>query len=461
MLAKTALYALSYIAAPSSAPVLAGAAKRAGYKYDETNATTAYLAYIQQLAATGKKTEASRQANQLLAAAKDPSQVHVRTAALSLLNEVESGNSLNRLLAAATGADDAYRVAALKLAAKNLTPANTAAWLKALNTASPAAKADIIDMLGDNKVAAALPAVQRFINDKNADVRLAAITATGRIGGAAAVTPLLEVLSKGNEADVKAVQSVLTTIKGDEIAAQSAAALAGVPANAQVALLDVIAGRKADGAFAQVLPLTKSNNETVRKAAFASLKDVVSPANLATLLQLLNSAGGQDVKSIQDAVIAASAGSGDAANTVIAAMKSAAPEKRGRYFTVLGGIGGVSSLAMVKEAFDKGDAEQKKAAVAALSAWKDASAMQALLDIARKDAGSRTEALKGYVRLAKVETRAEQRLLMLVNAAQLTNDAGLKKSILQQVEQCKTFPALVFAGQYRTITMYSRKRHKP
>ncbi|WP_126249312.1 DUF1080 domain-containing protein [Chitinophaga rhizosphaerae] len=445
MLAKTALYALSYIAAPTSAPVLEGFAKRAGYKYDETNATTAYLAYIQQLAAAGKKAEAAGLAEKLLATAKDPSQNHVRIAALSLLDELQGDQNQKRLLAA-YHENDAYRVAALKLAGKHLNATSIAGWLSVLKTASPGAKADIIEMLGNNKVGAALPVAYRLLGDKDAGVRLAAITAAGQIGGAQAVPALLQLLSKGNSAEVEAVRSALKTIKGNEVATQSAAALSGVPASAQVALLDVLATRQADGAFAQVLPLTKSPNETVRKAAFASLKDVAGSANLATLLQLLNSAGAQDVSGIQDAVIAA-AGAGDAA-TVIASMKSAPADKRGRYFTVLGGIGGASSLAMVKEAAGKGDAAQKQAAVAALSAWKDASAMPALLDIARKDAGARNEALKGYVRLAKAETRAEQRLLYLEDAMQLTKDAGLKKNILQQAEQCKTFPALVFAGQF-------------
>lgn len=450
MLAKTALYALSYIAAPGAKGVLETSASRAGYKYDVTNATTAYLAYIQQLAASGKTGEAVRLAQTLLnTTAKDPSQIHVRTAALSLLDQFSGDASLPLLTAAAGDANGAYRDAALKLAGKRLNTASIAAWIKTLAKASPASKAAIAGMLGDNKVTAALPAVQRLLGDKNPEVRLAAITATGQIGGAQAVPALLEVLSKGGDKEVAAVQSVLKTIKGNEVATQSAAALAGVPANAQVALLDVVAGRMADGAFAQVLPLTKSNNETVRKAAFASLKDVVSPANLAALLQLLNTAGSaQDVKGIQEAVVAAAAGSSNASVAVIEGMKAAPADKRDRYLTVLGGIGGASSLQMVKEAFDKGNAEQKKAAVSALSAWKDASAMQPLLDIARKDAGVRSEALKGYVRLAKAETRAEQRLLYLTNAMELTKEAGLKKAILQQVEQCKTFPALIFAGQF-------------
>lgn len=445
MLAKTALYALSYIASPNSSAVLESAAARTGYKYDVTNATTAYLAYIQQLAANGKTADAADRAEKLLQSAKE---VHVRTAALALLDQVNGDRNLPRLTAAAGDANAEYRDAALKLAGKHLNAVSVAAWLKTLAKASPASKAAIVGMLGDNKVAAALPAVQRLLGDKNADVRLAAITATGRIGGAQAVPALLQVLSKGSAAEVASVQSVLKTIKGNEVATQSAAAIAGVPANAQVALLDVLAGRKSDAAFEQVLPLTKSNKETVRKAAFASLKDVVSPANLAALLQLLNSAGSQDVKGIQDAVIAAAAGSNDAAASVISSLKGVSADKRDRYLTVLGGIGGASSLAMVKEAFDKGSADQKKAAVAALSAWKDASAMQPLLDIARKDAGARSEALKGYVRLARAETRAEQRLLYMENAMELTKEAGLKKAILQQVEACKTFPALTFAGQF-------------
>lgn len=444
MLAKTALYALSYIASPNSAAAMQGFASKTGYKYDVTNATTAYLAYIQQLAQNGQQGEAARLAESLLGNAKE---VHVRTAALALLDQVYGDRNLSRLTAAAGDANAEYRDAALKLAGKRLNAVSVAAWLKTLSKASPASKAAIAGMLGENKVAAALPAVQRLLADKNPEVRLAAITATGQIGGAQAVPALIEVISKGNDAEVAAVQSALKTIKGNEVAAQSAAAVAGVPAGAQVALLDVLATRKADAAFAQVLPLTKSKNEAVRKAAFASLKDLASPASLATLLDLLNAAGAQDVKGLQEAVTAAAAGSDNAAQ-VVAAMKSAPADKRDRYLSVLGGIGGASSLAVVKDAFDKGNAEQKKAAVAALSAWKDVSAMQPLLDIARKDAGARTEALKGYVRLAKAETRAEQRLLMLINAMELTSDAGLKKSILGQAEQCKTFPALVFAGQY-------------
>ena len=50
MLVKTALYALAHIAEPEAAGTLKAAAVKAGYKYDESNATASYLLYAHQLA---------------------------------------------------------------------------------------------------------------------------------------------------------------------------------------------------------------------------------------------------------------------------------------------------------------------------------------------------------------------------------------------------------------------------
>jgi HEAT repeat protein len=446
MLAKTALYALAQIADPAAGKTLENAARRANYKYDLTNATGSYVAYAQNLLAKGKTKEASLAAQDIRNQAQAPEQVHVRTAALYILNQAEGERALPMLLAAVNDKQPEYRDAAMKFASGSLGAAATAAWIKSLSKATPEGKAAVITMLGNNKVEAALPAIMPFLKSKDAPVKLAAITAAGQIGGEKSVPALLGLMKTGNAAEIAAVKSALQTIKGDEVTAQSGSLLANVPPAAQVALIDVLASRKADSRIQDVLPLTGSSDAGVRKAAMGALKDMVTAGNLPALYKLLSSAqNADDIKALQAAVIAAAPGQEKA---VIAQMETETPATQERYYAILAGLGGADALKMVNTAFEKGSASQKTAAVAALNDWKDASATNSLLQIARKDAAYRNTALQGYVRLAKAVSQPEQRLLMLGNAMELNPDAALKKRILAQAEQCQTFPALIFAGRF-------------
>ncbi len=446
MLAKTALYALAHIADPAAGPTLAAAATRAGNKYDVTNAAAAYLLYAQQLAANGKPAEAVRIARTLMQNTKE---THVRTAALYLVNQIEGEKNLPLLLAAVNDPQPQFREAALKYAGNNLTPAATALWIKSLAKANNDGKAAVISMLGRNKAAEALPSIIRALSDKDANVRQAAITAAGQAGGVQAVPALLALMRKGDTKEIAAIQGVLKTIKGDEVAQQSGDAMSSMPPAAQVALINVLASRKADSRIQNVLPLVKASNETVRNAAMEGLKDMVTAANLPTLFSLLSATERPaDIKALQAAVVSAAAGLQNPAAPVIAQMEKEPAAKQERYYRALSGIGGAAALKVVSNAFDKGNASQKQAAVAALNDWSDAGASAELLRIARNDAAYRKTALDGYVRLAKTGSTPEQRLLMLTNAMELAQDAGLKKNILQQAEQCKVFPALLFAGNY-------------
>lgn len=449
MLVKTTLYALAHTAEPQAASPLLAAARKTGFKYDVTNATAAYLLYAQQVAAKGKTNQGIDIANSIMSQARGEDQVQVRTAALYLLNQLRGDQNMPVLLAAVNDPSPEFRDAALKYAGNNLTPAATAAWIKSLAKANSGGKAAVLSMLGDHKVAAAAPIAIRSLQDKDAAVRLAAITTAGQTGGEQAITPLLALMKKGDEKEIAAAQAVLATIKGDEVVKQSGSALATMPPAAQVALLEILAARKADSRVHDVLALTRSPQEAVRSAAYSALKDVATKDNLAELFSLLSKASApSDIKSLQAAVVAATNGLYAPADPVVVQMKREDAAKQERYYAILGGIGGVAAKKVVSDAFANGNAGQKTAALAALVNWKDASAAADLLNIARNNADYRKAALQGYVRLAKAAATPDQRLLMLGNAMELTDDAGLKKNILQQAEQCKVFPALIFAGRY-------------
>lgn len=448
MLAKTALYALAQIADPgqATAQALQTAAAHAKYQYDITNAAGSYLAYAQNLLAKGHTDEAKAVANNLRKRAKDDTQVHLRTGALYVLNEAEGAKALPLLLDAVNDKQPEYRDAAMKFAAGSLGTAATAAWIKSLKKAKPEGQAAVVTMLGNNKIDAALPAILPLLNSKNAGVKLAAIKAAGQIGGEKVVPSLLAVMKTGDTAAISAVKSVLQTIKGSEVTEQAGSQLAGMPAAAQVALIDVLSSRMASSRVQDVLPLTQSSDADVRKAAMGALKNMATASNLPTLYKLLSAAKSEeDIKALQAAVIAAAPGQQKA---VITQMQRETPANQERYYAILAGLGGADALNVVNTAFENGSAAQKTAAVAALNSWTDEAATSSLLRIARKDAAYRNTALQGYVRLARAVKLPEQRLLMLSNAMELNPGKALKKNILEQAEQCKTFPALIFAGKF-------------
>ncbi|NLR59030.1 DUF1080 domain-containing protein [Chitinophaga polysaccharea] len=441
-LAKVALYALAQIGAPASAPVLAAAAAKAGYGYDVTDATASYLYYA---AALTDKLAAEKIAENIFKQAKTDAQVPTRTAALKLLTAIRGDKSLPLLLAAANDKNRAYRDAALKFAGQYGLAGNPL-WLKKLAGADNADKAAVVGMLGDNKVTGALTAIQSLLGSKDQCVKLAAITAAGKIGGSSALPALLAAMKTGDATTVEAVKNVLLTIPGDEVAAQSGAALSTMPASAQTALLAVLAARKADSRVGDVLPLTSSNDAGTRSAAIGALKDVATQANLPALFSLLNNAGNAaDISNLQAAIINTGAGSA----AIQAQMKQGSAAQQALYLPVLAGIGETSALSTVLNAFNNGDATTKKAAVAALSSWKNAAAAPALLQIARDNTAYRDDAVAGYIALTRRSGfPADQRLLMYRNAMELTTRPALQQKVLEGIEQCKTLPALLFAGNY-------------
>ena len=63
---------------------------------------------------------------------------------------------------------------------------------------APEAKAEVIAMLGATKDNNLLPQYLMLLKDNNKDVRLAAITATGKTGNEEALQPLLSVMRSGD-----------------------------------------------------------------------------------------------------------------------------------------------------------------------------------------------------------------------------------------------------------------------
>src|SRR5690606_3341248 len=120
-------------------------------------------------------------------------------------------------------------------------------------------------------------------------------------------------------------------------------------------------------------------------------------------------------------------------------------------YHVLARTGGTKALNNLSDIYRHGDATQKKAALAALTGWADAEAMDELFAIAKNDSNEdkANKALEGYINLIKnASAQDEGKVLMLRKALEVANNTANKQLVLRQLAQYPTFQALLVAGKH-------------
>jgi len=451
---KIALYSLAYIADPASENVLATAAEKAGYKYENTNAVSSYLIYANEILQKGDKALAAKMAQNVWDKTNTGELTDVHTAALKLLVQAVADNQ-SLLLTAGTDPNSQYRRAALKFAIPYVNAGNTSAWIKAMNKANDETKADIIYMLGQVPAPEALNAIVKQYKQQNPNVKRNAINASVNIGQEKVLGDLLKLMNKGDSSTIQDVSNAIKRMKGSSITEQIAKAIPSAKPASQIALLNLLASRAANTQVDAVYTQLKNKNPEVSKAAYAALNSVVVANNLPQLFTLLNENTGDNEIAVQKAIIAAVSG-GDQNNTatvqtVLQQIKTAPEAKKHLFYKVLANLGGDQALAAVTSAYRSGNETSQQAAVEALASWKDATAAGELIRIARetKNAAFLDTALKGYLKLIREsKDPAEQKLLMLRNAMEVAQTVEQKQQILKDLQQSKCLNAILFAGKY-------------
>ncbi len=450
-LRKLSLFALSELAVPSSAGILASAAQKVSYTYDETDAAAVYLKYLAHLATNGSAALAEKSALDLL---KPTVPTATRSAALKVYSDSRKQAGVHILVQVLSSNDAEYRSAALKLA-QPYAKQGTSPWTAALKKVKPDAQAEIIRMLGHAGASGALPAVLTSLKSQNTQVKLAAIWATGKLGGTSAITNLLPVLKTARPEEIATLKSTLMTLPREGLTNQLAAVLPKVPAAAQPAVLEVLAARQATDQLSAVLPFLKNTNAEVKAAAFGALKSMTTVNDLPTLYTLLNTVTApQEITAVQSALGQSVKGAGNIAaqsSLILKQMQESPADKRPHYLAVLAGIGGREALNSVVSAYTSGNVATKQAAIAALSNWADASAAPELLAISKKtkDAAEQNATLTGYVAAAgKSAQTPANKVIMLRNAMEVATTTEQKVLILDELARYKTFNALMFAGKY-------------
>ena len=453
-LREAALDALAEIGDPSAHPVFA-TMPIVATPAERAKASSRYLLFARRLWEGGRKDAAEKICRDFVAGAMLEGESQVRSAALSLLADIQGANILGDLMEAAQSRDASFRRAALNLAARISSGGSTAQWVELVKTARGGALADIIAMLGRRGDKSALAAVRDKIGSDDKDERLAAVTAGVQLGGADVFDEVWPLIQTEDEDQVRTVKQAFLMLPGTRVIPKAAELMSAAAPAARAALIEILAEHRAGEYAALVIAQARSENDSVRKAALRALEVLARAEDVSALIDLLLAAPpGPEILLIQNALTAAANRIADPerrADAILTAAGLAAGTKRADLIRPLAKVGGAGALPFVVGEMKNADPQIQSAALFTLANWKDASALDELFRVARAAADRKTRylAVQGISRLAVDQAFGDdKKLVLLKDALAVAVEANEKGLAIGALAGIRTAEALKTAAPY-------------
>ena len=442
-LQKVSLAAVAAIAAPESYQPLLDGARKAGFVYEPTNATQAFVTYAQHLSENGELKLAGTACEEMMKLSL-PTQLHTNGAALAIYNKYFEKEAQSKLLKAFDNNDKAYRFAILNIVEKSKL-ASTKLWIAKANKAVPEVKAEIITMLGKKGDLSAADFIKKQFADKSAQVSEAAITAYAKLKGKDAIPELIALLKSSIQPAFTA--TTLKSLMDEKSLDPLSAIVESSPESSKAEIIGIIGAKSGKRYFDQVYSFAGNANGDIKSASYAAMKNISSAKDIDRLLKLLFATDDNvKIKNIQDALVnAASDLKGEDIQTAPLLAQLPNAPKKGRILEVLPRLGGKQALKVVTGYIGSSNKEESDAAFNALINWKDASASAALYEICKASNGEkRSSALKGFVHQIRSSSLPEdQKLLQYRKMIPLATDVKDRSLIVRSMGQVRTFLSLV------------------
>jgi len=324
-----------------------------------------------------------------------------------------------------------------------------------LSGAFPERAALIVVAMADRKETVDLAAVLKAAASGQKQVRLAAISALGRVGNATCLAPLLAIAIESDADLSRAAKEALMDLPGESVNKDIAARLATAEGKTYPVLIELVGQRRIE-ATETLLKALKSSDRAVRIAALAALGNTISEKYLSVLIkEAVTPASADDAAVAQAALKTAAVRMPDreacAAELAAALDKLPVPTKSG-LLEILGAVGGTKALAAVGAAAKSPDSTLQDVGSRLLGEWTTIDAAPVLLDVAKSGGKYQVRALRGYIGIAqKFIMSDEQRTQMCKSALDIARQPAEQKLILEVLTRYPTLEMLKLAIQAMQI----------
>jgi HEAT repeat protein len=439
-----ALGALAEIGDPTTGDVLLNATKADSWQ-ERAEATAFVLTFTRRLVEMGLRDHASGIYRELMESHAAPDEVHVRCAALHGLAHTRGAAAVGEVVAALTDENPELRAAAMDMAVGLAGRDVTDAYVRELRRASAAARAGILTVLARRGDEAALPAARAALTDGDKHVRIAAVRAVAALGRERGIEPLVTFLNTEQDDERRVAEDELVGLRGADVSQQLARWLPRAPVRMRVALIDVLARRKAQQQLDAIFAFVSDPQERVRVAAVNAVGTLADRQAVPALLRLLTENDAEPVRDAIENALPAICQRADSASAcrepIIAAIDRDNVRDYCSLLRVLGRVGGAPALEALQEGARDARAEVKEAAIRAFSDWPDATAIEAMLSIAREveETKHHVLAMRAYARLAafKSDRPVEQTLKLFAEGLEAARRPEEKKLLLARLADVK------------------------
>jgi HEAT repeat protein len=334
------------------------------------------------------------------------------------IGRIQASADVQRVVAEMlAGQDVVAQEAAIARVAVMFTPVGIARVCALLPTLSDGAQVSLVAALSGYTGDGVVPAFLEAARSSSDAVRLAALKALGRAGGASTVAFLAERASTARGAEQSAARTALGSLKGREVDDEIVAQLGKKPADPIAGeLLLAIGDRRMFAAKGLVASSLASPSPVIRLQAYRGLRTIGTPSDIPAALAAMMAAKDEAEQGEAEKTVVALAqkiANADGRARMVRARLEAekAPAARVRLIGLLGMVGDPSTLPTLRAALRDDNADVYDAAVRALAAWPSAAAREELVALARD---TRTEthrllAIRGLIRVIGLDPYRDPR----------------------------------------------------
>lgn len=319
------------------------------------------------------------------------------------------------------------------------------------------AQAGLLSALADRGDAAARPALLELLGaSPDEAVRVAAIGALGTLGDVADVPALVARLAKGSKSESAAARSSLVRLPGEAAPAAIVAQIDGAPAAASVALIEILAARRALGTIPDLLSAALGAHPAVRQAAMAALGQLASAEHVPGMAQgVLKAPPGPERDAAERAVALVCSRAADLdrrAAPLLAAMDKLPAGERTALLPTLGRVGGAPARQAVEAAVAAAEPAVHEMGLRALCNWPDATISARLLELAAAEphAEHRALALGALIRVAPLPDQRppNEKLGLLKQALAMCSRDEDRSLVLKRARAIRSVDTLRFLLPY-------------
>jgi HEAT repeat protein len=319
----------------------------------------------------------------------------------------------------------------------------------AIDGAFPERAALIVTAMADRPKTVDLAAIKKAAGGSAKPVRLAAISALGRVGDASCVAPLLDIAVESDADVAKKAKESLADLPGDAVDKEIATRLGAAQGKTYPVLIELVGQRRIDAIPALTKALDNSDR-TVRAAALTALGNTVPDKYLSVLITQVVSPKDSETAPVAQVALKTAAvrmPDRDACAAELAAALNRAPlETKKVLLDILLDVGGSKALQAVAAAAKSNDPALQDKGSDVLGKWMTIDAAPVLLDLAKSGGRYENRAFKGYLRIARqFAPSQEQRIAMCQTALDSTRQQAEQKLVLDVLKAYPTVESLRLA----------------